>query len=193
MVPPNSYTPDPTEVTTQLIPTESTIMHMVGDWLTEVALPADWALIQGQQNRLPPPAQRFMVMQTITRRPLATNRHVYGPTTTTITQPVELAIQLTAYGDDAITTLGTISTLWRDPAAVSWFQQKRDDMAPLNTGSIMQHSFITAEQQYEDSATLTLLLIIQTRLCRSAETALALSMSSIREVDLPSQPLSPIS
>ncbi len=193
MVPPNSYTPDPTEVTTQLIPTESTIMHMVGDWLTEVALPADWALIQGQQNRLPPPAQRFMVMQTITRRPLATNRHVYGPTTTTITQPVELAIQLTAYGDDAITTLGTISTLWRDPAAVSWFQQKRDDMAPINTGSIMQHSFITAEQQYEDSATLTLLLIIQTRLCRSAETALALSMSSIREVDLPSQPLSPIS
>ena len=193
MVPPNSYTPDPTEVTTQLIPTESTIMHMVGDWLTEVALPADWALIQGQQNRLPPPAQRFMVMQTITRRPLATNRHVYGHTTTTITQPVELAIQLTAYGDDAITTLGTISTLWRDPAAVSWFQQKRDDMAPINTGPIMQHSFITAEQQYEDSATLTLLLIIQTRLCRSAETALALSMSSIREVDLPSQPLSPIS
>ncbi|MCT6854919.1 MAG: hypothetical protein M3Z59_00730 [Bombella apis] len=193
MVPPDSHTPDPTEVTTQLIPTESTIMHMVGDWLTEVALPADWALIQGQQNRLPPPAQRFMVMQTITRRPLATNRHVYGPTTTTITQPVELAIQLTAYGNDAITTLGTISTLWRDPAAVSWFQQKRDDMAPLNTGSIMQHSFITAEQQYEDSATLTLLLIIQTRLCRSAETALALSMSSIREVDLPSQPLSPIS
>ncbi|WP_196424752.1 LIC_12616 family protein [Bombella sp. ESL0378] len=193
MVPPDSHTPDPTEVTTQLIPTESTIMHMVGDWLTEVALPADWALIQGQQNRLPPPAQRFMVMQTITRRPLATNRHVYGHTTTTITQPVELAIQLTAYGDDAITTLGTISTLWRDPAAVSWFQQKRDDMAPLNTGSIMQHSFITAEQQYEDSATLTLLLIIQTRLCRSAETALALSMSSIREVDLPSQPLSPIS
>lgn len=193
MVPPDSHTPDPTEVTTQLIPTESTIMHMVGDWLTEVALPADWALIQGQQNRLAPPAQRFMVMQTITRRPLATNRHVYDPTTTTITQPVELTIQLTAYGDDAITTLGTISTLWRDPAAVSWFQQKRDDMAPLNTGSIMQHSFITAEQQYEDSAILTLLLIIQTRLCRSAETALALSMSSMREVDLPSQPLSPIS
>ncbi|MCX5617123.1 hypothetical protein NQF86_00350 [Bombella sp. TMW 2.2543] len=182
MVSPDRHTSDPAD--SQLSPSESTIMQMVGDWLKATALPSDWALFQGQQNRLPPPRADFMVMQAVSRRPLATNHHEYSPTSVTITQPIELSIQLTAYGAAALTVFGSISTLWRDAGAVSWFQQRRNDMAPLGTGPLSQHGFISAEQRYDDSATLTLTLVVETRLCRPVETATALAMSSITEADL---------
>ncbi|WP_143280703.1 phage neck terminator protein [Bombella intestini] len=181
MVPPDRHTPDSLSAKYQLTPTESTVMQLLGDWLKEMVLPADWDLFQGQQNRLPTPQTSYLIMQVTSRRPLATNNHNYTAERVTISQPVELTIQLTARGPDALTVLGGISTLWRDRQTVAWFQQKRNDIAPSDTGPLTQQDFTNAEQQYESSATLPLHLILMTSITRSTETATALGLASITE------------
>lgn len=181
MVPPDRHTPDSLSAEYQLTPTESTVMQVLGDWLKETVLPTDWGLFQGQQNRLPTPQTSYLIMQATSRRPLATNSHNYTATSVTISQPVEIAIQLTARGPGAITVLGSISTLWRDRQTVAWFQQKRNDIAPSDTGPLTQQDFTNAEQQYEPSATLQLKLILITSITHSTETATALDLASMTE------------
>lgn len=190
MVPPDRHTPDTQPAEYQLTPTTGTIMQMLGDWLKATILPTDWGLFQGQQNRLPLPRAGYLIMQVTSRRPLATNSHDYDTASVTISQPVEMSIQLTARGPDALTVLGSISTLWRDRETVHWFRQRQNDMAPSNTGPLTQQDFTSAEQQYETSATLTLNLVLMTSIRRPVETATALSLASMTEATL-TTPLRP--
>lgn len=169
--------------TTTLTPTDSDIMKAIGDWLSQTLLSPSWRIIAGQQNRIAPPTGPFIVMQIISRRALATTQHHYENETLIISQPYEISLQITAYGAKAGDEISRISTLWRDELTTQWFSQKSTRIAPISNSYPLQHAFTTAEQQYEDTWSITLKAALSMQLTTTSSTALELGLSSITEAE----------
>lgn len=161
--------------TAQLKPTESEVMTALGDWLGTV-LPAGWAIVQGQQNRTPPPTPPFAIIQIVTRKRVATNSRQYTDQSVTITQPLILGVQVMLFGAGAGDGVVQLNTAWRDPDAVDFFRTHLPQAAPMYGSDPRQHAFTTAEKQYEDTWSIDLFLNINTQIIRPVESAKDLEM-----------------
>jgi hypothetical protein len=135
-----------------LAPTQNYVQIALRKFLLSI-LP-EMEVIEGYDNKVPEPdGDNYVVMTTLRRTRLATNRNQLDPVgnVAAIEQPVMVVIQINVHGVDvsmASDMAQTISTLFRDDVAVEFFKAF-PGIAPLHADDPKLIPFNNAEQQYE--------------------------------------------
>ena len=116
----------------------------------------DYIVMQGQQNRVPPPKKKFVVMQEIGRSRLATNlRNYYAEGDNELQQNItstEISIQIDIYGPDSADIAQQFEILFRDYIATDFFPK---NIAPLYCENFRQIALQDTEKQYNQRWTTT--------------------------------------
>lgn len=162
-------------------PTESEIYTAVGQWLQSI-LPAGMAVVQGQQNRNAAPRDPFAVMVIIGRQRIATNGWTYdGEGTRTLTEQVQVTMQVNLFGPASSNQMQMVTALWRDMQAVDFFRASGVPIAPLTTSTTRQLGFETGERQYDDLWTvdLTMQVTLTTRLPQQFATSIPITLAEV--------------
>lgn len=163
-------------------PTESEIYKAVGRWLQSI-LPSGMAVVQGQQNRNAPPRAPFAVMVIIGRERIATNGWTYdGASARTVTEQVQVTMQINLFGPASSNQMQVVTALWRDMQAVDFFRSLGVPIAPLTTSTTRQLGFETGERQYDDLWTVDLTMQVTLTLRHPQQFATSIPIQLI-EVD----------
>jgi hypothetical protein len=114
-------------------------------------------IIQGQQNRVPPPAPDPYVKLTPVLRVLLRTPTVSGVANaqTSITTGMRLDVQVDFYGPTAGDQAAAVETVYRTSYTVEQFTPSVSGIAPLYCTDAHQAPLTNAEQQYEARWTLT--------------------------------------
>lgn len=134
--------------------TDTDIFTALRSFLSAV-LPDGTPVIQGQQNRVPPPTEdNYVVMIPLFRSRLATNLTTYtnpqGPLgVANILQATKITVQLDVHGPLSGDYAQIIATLLRSGYGVHQFQTSGFDIAPLYAEDPRQGPFLNGEQQFE--------------------------------------------
>lgn len=169
--------------------TEAAILAKLGDFLTDV-LPAGVEIVQGQDNRVPPPASdNYVVFWPSRRARLATNSHEYTPgaDTKAATTEVELIVQVDIHGSNSADNAQVVTTLWRDPYACEFMDPVA---APLFAEEPVQLPFWNDQEQTENRWVLKLHLQANVTVSTAQEFADTLTVDLI-EVDTTYPPGAP--
>ncbi|QEO17852.1 phage neck terminator protein [Acetobacter vaccinii] len=165
-----------------ITPTESDIYKGVGQWLQSI-LPAGMGIVQGQQNRNAAPRDPFAVMVIIGRERIATNGWTYdGETTRTVTEQVQVTMQVNLFGPASSNQMQLVTALWRDMQAVDFFRASGVPIAPLTTSTTRQIGFTTGERQYDDLWTvdLTMQVTLTVRLPQEFATSIPVILTEVQ-------------
>ncbi|GAN72111.1 hypothetical protein ASY01nite_13970 [Acetobacter syzygii] len=163
-------------------PTESEIYKAVGQWLQSI-LPSGMAVVQGQQNRNAAPCDPFAVMTIIGRERIATNGWTYdGESARTVTEQVQVTMQINLFGPASSNQMQVVTALWRDFEAVDFFRSLNIPIAPLTTSTTRQLGFETGERQYDDLWTVDLTMQVTLTLTHPQQFATSIPIQLI-EVD----------
>lgn len=130
-------------------PTEQDLFKSIGNWLKTV-LPAGTYILQGQQNQTAQPIGINATMLLITRRRLATNSWTYTPTSRIVTEPTQIAIQVSVFGTGSGDAIHRVHSMWRDLYTTDYMENDGDFVIPLYSTDPRQLGFVTAEDQYAD-------------------------------------------
>lgn len=138
--------------------TESQIFAAIRSFLLTV-LPPNIEVIRGQDNRVPqPPGTDFVVMSSLSRERLATNRLAYfdgtfsappAPGIRTDTQPLNFTAQIDVFGPSSADNTAIITTLFRSDYGCTAFAASGYDVTPLYASDPRQTPFTDEEQQQE--------------------------------------------
>ncbi|WP_025827524.1 phage neck terminator protein [Acetobacter okinawensis] len=162
-------------------PTESEIYKAVRSWLITI-LPSGMAVVQGQQNRNASPRDPFAVMVIIGRERIATNGWTYdGEATRTLTEQVQVTMQINLFGPASSNQMQVVTALWRDMQAVDFFRSLGVPIAPLTTSTTRQLGFETGERQYDDLWTvdLTMQVTLTTHLPQQFATSIPINLVEV--------------
>ena len=129
--------------------TESGVTTVLRAYLLSVA-PTGTDVILGQQNRVATPVGPYLVMTMIGRELLGTNAWSYGAATRVLRTPMELTVQVSAFGVGAGELIQVVASTWRDMYAADWFSTSGFDIAPLYFIGPRRTPFITGEKQYTE-------------------------------------------
>lgn len=140
-------------MTLAITPTEDQVYQALEAFLTGI-LPAGVPVIKGLPNRvaMPSPRPGFVAMQVLFQRRLGmpVDTFVTGgdtpPTTSTITQPIELPVQIDCYGPSSGSWAATISTAFADTYG---FDALGPNCEPLYANEARMVPLIDSELQYE--------------------------------------------
>ncbi|MBS0966966.1 hypothetical protein JK165_12865 [Acetobacter okinawensis] len=173
---------------TSITPDDGQIYGAVRNWLLGI-LPAGMAVVQGQQNRVAPPALPFVTMLLLERERLATNSWTYTPTTREVREPVRLGMQLGLFGPGAGAGVQAITTLWRDPDAAACFAGLPFPLAPLDADAPTRSGFWEGKHQYEEhwSVVLHMQVTFQTSIAQDFATTLSVIALSADVTDPPEE------
>jgi hypothetical protein len=118
-------------------------------------VPAGTEVIQGLDNRVPPPEGPYVVMTEILQQRLATNEAAYTDTgnpgppedqgTRAVQEQTQVDVQLDFYGDTAADNAKMVSKLLRDDYGC---EQLQPVAAPLYADQARQMPYKTGEEQY---------------------------------------------
>lgn len=131
------------------MPTEDAIMTRVGDYITAAATPGV-TVVQGQENRVPPPdADNYVCFWHSARFRLATNSSTYDVNggVRAITTPMHLVVQVDVHGAQSADEAQRIYSLWRDPFGCDFMAGVAD---PLFCDDPQQLPFWDGENQTEN-------------------------------------------
>lgn len=162
-------------------PTESEIYKSVGQWLQSI-LPTGMRVVQGQQNRNAPPRDPFAVMTIIGRERIATNGWAYdGEATRTLTEQVQVTMQINLFGPASSNQMQAVTLFWRDFQAVDFFKGLGVPISPLFTSTTRQLGFETGERQYEDCWTvdLSMQVTLTTRAPQQFATSIPITLDEV--------------
>ncbi|MFT9441037.1 MAG: hypothetical protein ABF593_04660 [Acetobacter papayae] len=165
-----------------ITPTESDIYRAVRHWLLEI-LPDGMQVIQGQQNRNAAPRDPFAAMVIIGRERIATNGWTYdGEATRTVTEQVQVTMQINLFGPASSNQMQMVTALWRDMQAVDFFRASGIPIAPLTTSTTRQIGFTTGERQYDDLWTvdLTMQVTLTALLPQEFATSIPVSLTEVQ-------------
>jgi hypothetical protein len=147
-------------MTLSVSPNQSDIQSVLRSFLLSV-LPAAGSdgnpidVIAGQVNRVPEPhGTDFVVMTPIRRARLATNLDFYDAfaNQASFTQQTDVVFQLDVHSAnilDSADMAQTISTMFRDSYATTFFAGNNSNVIPLLADDPKQIPFMNAENQYE--------------------------------------------
>lgn len=110
----------------------------------------DVPCIFAQENDVPMPTGAFVMANAVTTTRLSTNRRVFtSDQEQAIIQPVQVAVQIDFFGDQAQARQAQFSTLWRDAYAFDWFAANGYPCRPLYSDDRQFQQFVNESQNYE--------------------------------------------
>lgn len=130
-------------------PQETELFRAIGGWLKTV-LPVGTVILQGQQNQTPQPLGLYCTMTIITRRRLATNSWYYTETSRIVTEPTEIAVQISIFGTGSGDAVHRVHSMWRDFFTTDYMRVNQCCLSPMFSMDPRQLGFVTAEDQYAD-------------------------------------------
>lgn len=143
----------------------NTVTPLVDDVYTTVRafllsiVPAGVEVLQGLQNRvtLPAPLPGFIIMQAINLVRLRTNEDTWditdpAPTGLSISNALQVTLQLDCYGPDSGNWAAMINSLWRDSVGVD---AMAPTCAPLYADNARLVPLVDGEEQYEERWSVT--------------------------------------
>lgn len=179
-----------------LSPTEDDIFRGLVAFLQDI-LPAQdpdadpveaHVVIAGQENRVPEPkAQNYVIFVPLRMPRLATNFEGLDAETglqATTRQNAEVVFQLDVHGHEAFNNANRISTLFRSPYAVEFFEARGEPIAPLFADDPRQGQFTDGESQYEDRYIVEAHFQVNFTITRTTQSARALTVDII-DVETP--------
>lgn len=154
-----------------------TIIEALGSFLTPFV--SGCPVVRGQQNRVPPPVDSFVLLTELLQVPLETSSVVTEPTQVTITGPTRIDIQVDFYGPSAADQCRAVATVYRTPYAPPQFPT---GIAPLYCSDGQQTAAVMGEQQYEDRWTLTASLQYNPAITLPQQSANTLAMNILEDL-----------
>ncbi|QCE32910.1 hypothetical protein FAI41_04495 [Acetobacteraceae bacterium] len=151
-------------------PREAEIYQAVGDWVSS-CLGEGFTVLQGQQNRTPPPLGNFVTMVISNKNRLSTNARQYQADQNVLVSASFLfTLEVTCIGKDSGEAVMLLKTLWRDLSCCEFFQKYLPSCAPVDSDLPHQEPLLTAEKQYEDKWALALHLNVLMKTILQQET-----------------------
>lgn len=170
--------------------TESVIFAKLGDFLTDALPQLAGSIVQGQENRVPPPqAGDYVVFFPTRRARLRTNVGEYAPVLDkrSVTTGVEITVQVEVHGPNSADNAQVITSLWRDPYGVEFMDPV---CAPLFAEEPVQFPFWNDQEQTENRWVLKLHLQANVTVSTAQEFADTLHIDLV-EVDTTYPPGAP--
>ena len=169
-------TPTPYVVSTPI----DAVFDALGAFLNPFVAPSP--IIRCQVNRVAYPVGNFVELTEISNTDLEYPRQWYDTTNfqTDFITPKRLAIQVDFYGELAGEWCAAVKTVWKTPWAVMQFPT---GIAPLYCDDGREMPLITGEEQYERRWSLTCSLQYNPIVVVPQQSANALSMNIIDDVD----------